>query len=272
MRAVRPGAGAGGGGGSTDVAGGAAGAGAASERGRKVRGLPAGGHCVRVTVPPTALSADPGRAKPPARARGAGGRDLLGARNALRADLGPAGCGSATRPLSTGRPGPSRVTPADRAEPLGEADRVPCRERWTWLRWRAPYGAMPGGPAAAVGARRSGRTSGGGPGRTYSPPTAACQQRLDLRGLTKSAGQRKAGESSTPSRRRTVRGHPPLTRHSFGRAKTVRPPTTVRSAVGSGSPGVRSGRPGVPERGSVDQLATRSSGACTTRSPACQTT
>src|SRR5947209_8102351 len=34
---------------------------------------------------------------------------------ALRADLGPDGFGSAPRPLSTGRPGPSRVTPADRA-------------------------------------------------------------------------------------------------------------------------------------------------------------
>ncbi len=59
--------------------------------------------------------------------------------------------------------------------------------------------------------------------------------------------------------------------HSPGRTKIVRPPTTVRRQVGRSRPGVRSGRPGVPERGSVDQRATRSSGAWTTRSPVRQT-
>ena len=54
-------------------------------------------------------------------------------------------------------------------------------------------------------------------------------------------------------------------------SNTVRARTTVRRQTGSAVPGVRSGRPGVPERGSVDQRATRSSGAWTTRSSARQT-
>ncbi len=46
------------------------------------------------------------------------------------------------------------------------------------------------------------------------------------------------------------------------------PATTVRRHDGSRRPsGVRSGSPGTPERGSVDHAETRSSGACTTRSP-----
>ncbi|SFE63075.1 hypothetical protein SAMN05216251_104138 [Actinacidiphila alni] len=119
--------------------------------------------------------------------------------------------------------------------------------------------------------RAPGPTSCGGPGRTYSPSTVACQHPFDLRGFAKSAGQCGAVRHAATGRGHTVRPHVRGDAHPFGRAKTVRPPTTVRTAVGSGRPGVRSGRPGVPERGSVDQLATRSSGAWTTRSPLSQT-
>ncbi|MDX6329872.1 MAG: hypothetical protein QOI83_2255, partial [Streptomycetaceae bacterium] len=57
-----------------------------------------------------------------------------------------------------------------RAAPHRRANRVRCRGRWTWL------------PAAAAGyAEDSGRTSHGGPGRTYSPTTASCQHPFDLR-------------------------------------------------------------------------------------------
>ena len=52
---------------------------------------------------------------------------------------------------------------------------------------------------------------------------------------------------------------------------TTLPRTTVRRHRGTGPPGVRSGSPGVPERGSVLQAWMRSSGAWTTRSPAAHT-
>ncbi len=190
------------------------------------------------------------------------------------------------RPLSTGLPGPSRVTPADRAALTlrtltgGEAH------------WRAAFRVVRAGPGCqwrraraarhpmaqrrSTQARRTpGSTSCGGRRRTYSPPTGNCQQPFDLRGFTKSAGQcgpaaRGATRPTRPRQHRSAAsggaaGHP------FGRRWTVRPATTVRSAVGSSPPGVRSGRPGVPERGSVDQFATRSSGAWTTRSPTLHT-
>lgn len=80
-----------------------------------------------------------------------------------------------------------------------------------------------------------------------------------------------APRHAAASRGHTVRPHAVTAGHPFGRAKTVRPPTTVRNAAGRSPPGVRSGSPGVPERGSVDQLATRSSGAWTRRSPTLQT-
>lgn len=190
------------------------------------------------------------------------------------------------RPLSTGRPDPSRVTPADRAALTlrtltgGEAH------------WRAAFCAVRAGPGCQwrraraarhpMAQRRStqprrtpGSTSCGGLRRTYSPPTGNCQQPFDLRGFTKSAGQCRLAEPHA-TRRCGPRAHRSAASgaaagHPFGRSYTVRPPTTVRSAVGSSPPGVRSGRPGVPERGSVDQFATRSSGAWTTRSPTLHT-
>lgn len=153
------------------------------------------------------------------------------------------------------------------------ASRVARRGRWTWLPVAAcTCGATPHGPARPTQPRRApGPTSCGGLGRTYSPSTSNCQHPLDLRGFAKSAGQCGALRHAATGRGHTVRRHAGTAAHPFGRAKTVRPPTTVRSAVGSSQPGVRSGRPGVPERGSVDQLATRSSGACTSRSPTLQT-
>ena len=68
----------------------------------------------------------------------------------------------------------------------------------------------------------------------------------------------------------TVRAGPtptyPYPSESHPESNTVRPRTTVRAAVGRGRPGVRSGRPGTPERGSVDHADRRSSAAWTTTS------
>lgn len=168
--------------------------------------------------------------------------------------------------------------PHGRRGPL--ASRVPRRARWTWLPVAAcTCGATPHGPAAVdATASTPGSASCGGLRRTYSPSTGNCQQPCDLRGFTKSAGQcgpRPAGAT----RRCRARAHRSAASggagcHPFGcswRRCTTRPATTVRSATGRSAPGVRSGRPGVPERGSVDQFATRSSGAWTSRSPTCHT-
>jgi hypothetical protein len=234
--------------------------------------------------PPDSVRGTPTAEAPeqvPARRARAGTGGLGNGPGALRAGLGAAGCGSVPKPLSTERPGPSRVTPADRAALAllalagGEAHwRAAFRVgRWTWLPVAAcTCGATPHGPARPTQPRRApGPTSCGGLGRTYSPSTSYCQHPCDLRTLPKSAGQCGAPGGGATGPGGTVRRHGVSPAHPFGRAKTVRPATTVRSAVGRSPPGVRSGRPGVPERGSVDQLATRRSGAWTTRSPVRQT-
>ncbi len=172
-------------------------------------------------------------------------------------------------PLSTERRGPIRVAPADRAKPsrtagaprLGLAPsgvapvrhtapdpvafgegRGGCRTDVLW--WTPPNLPAPGGslstavrPAPLSGNSRS-------DGKIRRSP---CDWAVHARGLGTSV------------------------RHSFGRLKTVRPATTVSRHSGSGRPGVRSGSPGVPERGSVDQRDTRSSGAWTISSPVRQT-
>ncbi len=181
-------------------------------------------------------------------------------------------------PLSTGRPGPTRVAPAARAAPFppgppasGEGPRSVPRALDL-----APSGGAPvrrATPWPSGGRRKTRRIPVGRPGglgRTYSPATAACQHPCDLRQFGKSAGQCGIVGRAATGRVGIVRRYGRDGCHSFGRSKTVRPPTTVRTQRGRGSPGVRSGRPGVPERGSVDQFATRSSGACTTSSPARQ--
>jgi hypothetical protein len=203
----------------------------------------------------------------------------------LRADPGRAGCASAEAVVywaSGPFPGPTcRSGGAHPPYPRGWrgplASRVPRRARWTWLPVAAcTCGATPHGPAAVDAlASTPGSASCGGLRRTYSPSTGNCQQHCDLRTFTKSAGQ--CGPAGSPAtRRRRARAHRSAASggprgHPFGRSWTVRPPTTVRSATGRSRPGVRSGSPGTPERGSVDQLATRSSGAWTTRSPTLQT-
>jgi hypothetical protein len=170
--------------------------------------------------------------------------------------------------------GPPPPFPRGRRGPL--ASRATRHARWTWLPVAAcTCGATPHGPAVSTRPRSApGPTSCGGLGRTYSPLTSNCQHPCDLRAFTKSAGQYQPvrGPRHAAARRgRTVRPHAIAAAHPFGPGYTVRPPTTVRSAVGSSPPGVTSGSPGVPERGSVDQLATRVSGVCTTRSPTLQT-
>jgi hypothetical protein len=157
--------------------------------------------------------------------------------------------------------------------PTGARTRSGAADAGPGCQWRRACAARrPMAQRRSTEPRRApGPASFGGLGRTYSPRTVACQHPLDLRGFAKSAGQCGALGHAATGRGHTVRPHARDGAHPFGRAWTVRPPTTVRRADGSGRPGVRSGRPGVPERGSVDQLATRSSGAWTTRSLLFQT-
>ena len=53
-------------------------------------------------------------------------------------------------------------------------------------------------------------------------------------------------------------------------SNTVAPATTVRRAAGNGRSGERLGKPGVPERGSVDHAVSLSSGVWTTTDGASQ--
>lgn len=144
--------------------------------------------------PSTGGTGQPGGSGPPT---GAGP-------DTLRADLGTAGCGSAPRPLSTGRPGPSRVTPVDRAA-------LPPRSAPRTLDLAASGGARaarrPMAQRCSTQPRRApGPTSCGGPGRTYSPPTSHCQHPCDLRTPGKSAGQWR-GTGATATRRHRSTAH-----------------------------------------------------------------
>ncbi|ANZ14640.1 hypothetical protein SNOUR_06605 [Streptomyces noursei ATCC 11455] len=183
---------------------------------------------------------------------------------ALRADLGPAGCGSTeSRCLLSAGPHPGRTCRPTQPSPWP----------WTWLPVVACRMARhPMAQLRSTTARRSpGRTSCGGPGRTYPPTGACCQQSLRLRGFRVVPGQCRAFPGGAGRFGRGIRRHRRPRCHSIGRSKIGRPPTTVRRQCGRSLPGVRSGRPGVPERGSVDQRSTRSSGAWTIRSPVRQT-
>lgn len=184
------------------------------------------------------------------------------------------------KPLSTERPGPTRVAPSPRLSrsregppsgrnaPLSRAAGAGPGSQWRC----AQVAHRPMAQLRSTTARRSpGRTSCGGLGRTYRPSTACCQQVLRLRRFRVAPGQPRAHPSAARSGKRSPCRHLPTRCHSFGGPKTVRPPTTVRRHTGRSLPGVRSGRPGVPERGSVDQRSTRSSGAWTIRSPVRQT-
>ncbi len=189
---------------------------------------------------------------------------------ALRADLGPAGCGSTE----------SRCLLDVRAPPGSHlADRV---ERSVAVARALSLAASGGAPVRHTipdpAALR--RLRGGSPvGRPVVDPAeptgqlpSAVNSRCDLGFFPQIAWSaprmRRSRDGVSAADRRTA---PPRDDHSPGRTKTVRPPTTVRRQTGRSAPGVRSGRPGVPERGSVDQRATRSSGAWTTRSSVRQT-
>lgn len=169
------------------------------------------------------------------------------------------------KPLSTGRPGPSR------SRTIRPSRDVPSPQRghWAWLpvvvrRCGTPpltqrrFGDRAEVPRSDV--RWWTRPNLPAPCRRLS--TAPRPAEFPLHPWS-------AGEDTQVVRR----GGGPLWEtsapgdHSPGRTKTVRPPTTVRRQTGRSVPGLRSGRPGVPERGSVDQRATRSSGAWTTSSP-----
>ncbi|AEW97763.1 hypothetical protein SCATT_53920 [Streptantibioticus cattleyicolor NRRL 8057 = DSM 46488] len=129
--------------------------------------------------------------------------------------------------MSTERPGPTRVAPAARGlSPL------PARRRERALGGPrsvpraldlAPSGAAAlrrGTPWPSGGRRRTrripGRTSCGGPGRTYSPATAACQHPFDLRESGESAGQCGSAGGGATGRGHIVRRYGQAPRHSFG--------------------------------------------------------
>ncbi len=203
-------------------------------------------------------------------------------------------------PLSTERPGPTRVTPSP--TPLAGRDPflvriVPVsggRGRWTWLAWGGTPARSPRDPVApsgCAGRRRSvvrwwTRPNLPADRRTLSTPVAPGPGRSVARSRRSAASPGAAGSRWAPqtgARTGTGAHHPSGRTRRPGSTrtappcpqaparKTSRPPTTVTRHSGRGPPGVRSGRPGVPERGSVDQRATRSSGACTTRAPVRQT-
>ena len=131
-------------------------------------------RAVQQTVPP--------RPAPDAASRGSGpGRAPRGGcgsgPDALRADLGPAGCGSTEAVVYwASGPHPGRTCRSGGA-PLRSS---PCRGRWTWLPVAArPCGAPPHGPAAVDGSAESSRS--GRPVVDSAEPTARdrrCQQPL----------------------------------------------------------------------------------------------
>ena len=178
----------------------------------------------------------------------------------LRAGPGPAGCGSTeNRCLLNLRAPPGSHPPAGRNVPRPRGASAGPGSQWRCAWWRtAPdpvaYGDGSGVPRSGVqwwtrpnlpvrlAVLSTPVSPGASSGRSRSGP--GCPRRARAR---------------TASRRE--RAAPPD--HSGGRTYTVSPPTTVRRQTGRSAPGVRSGSPGVPERGSVDQRATRSSGAWT---------
>lgn len=187
----------------------------------------------------------------------------------LRAGPGSAGCGStesrcllsARAPSGSHLPDrPERSLVAARALSLAASGGVPVRHSV---------------PDPAAPRRVCGRSPGRGV-RWWTPPNLPAPRRRLSTAVRPArfpsmprSGRRRRGAyvgGRTGDLRRADPGD-----HSLGRRNTVRPPTTVRRQTGSSRPGVRSGRPGVPERGSVDQRATRSSGAWTTSSSVRQT-
>lgn len=174
------------------------------------------------------------------------------------------------KPLSTERRDPSRATPC---RPAGRLPAVVGGAEPGSLRRGCPSGT----PSLAQ--RRfppwRGRSPVGRPAVDWAEPTgllpSAVNVRRDLRIHRPSPEHLRCPGQVAPTSRADGRGAPPDEfagqDHSPGRTWTVRPRTTVRRQTGSAVPGVRSGRPGVPERGSVDQRATRSSGVWTTSSP-----
>lgn len=185
--------------------------------------------------------------------------------DALRADLGPTGCGSTeSRCLLSVRAPPGSHLP-DRAGtfPRRGANPGPGSQ------WRAPVRHLTPDPAAPR--RPRGSSSVGCPVVDPAEPTRHPPSTVNHRLTCEDSRRRRGGGGGNAGRAGIAadHDHPAVGPgdHSPGRTKTVCPPTTVRRQMGSSAPGVRSGRPGVPERGSVDQRATRSSGVWTTSSP-----
>ncbi len=178
-------------------------------------------------------------------------------------------------PLSTERPGPTRVAPRpgsgaggtprpDRPAAPRDAHAAPGSQRW--CAGAAHHPAIQRRSAATGRPCSAGRTSVVDP----AEPTGRSPLPVNTRLTCGHRGNHQVSDEDpqvAPDRpaSRAATGAPPC--HSFGRTNTVCPETTVRRHTGRAAPGVRSGSPGVPERGSVDQRATRSSGAWTTSSP-----
>ncbi len=165
------------------------------------------------------------------------------------------------RPVAGGGPPAGRPSP-----PLGAGaePELPAVVRRCGTPPRDP--AAPGGCEQGLHVRRSVVD----PAEPTWPPTALCQHPPHLRRLKERPGQRRrsAGKREPP-RERPSGGLPRRTPKSLVRSDEHGPAADhgAQAHTGSGASGPRSGSPGVPERGSVDQRATRSSGACTTKSP-----
>lgn len=206
-----------------------------------------------------------GPSGPAGAGRGAPGR--VG-RAALRADLEPAGCGSTeSRCLLSVQPppgshlptGPEYTPPRPQRLDLAPSACAPCRcaaraqeqERYAWkvsrsdVLWWTRQNLLARALSLSTATRPAtmGKTSRSVAGR---------------HGCARTLHAHRSGVS-------------PAHDHSFGVMCTRRPPTTVRRHLGRSRPGLTSGSPGVPDRGSVDQPAMRSSGTWTTRSPTAHT-
>ena len=179
---------------------------------------------------------------------------------ALRADLGPAGCGSTeSRCLLSARAPPGSHLPDRTERSLAVARALSL----------APSGGAPVRhtvPDPAALRRLGGGSAVGRPVVDPAEPPGPLPSAVNSRLTCGSAVNALVSGEDAQVARQVGRCRATPGDHSPDRTKTVRPPTTVRRQTGRSRPGVRSGRPGVPERGSVDQRATRSSGACTTSS------
>lgn len=145
------------------------------------------------------------------------------------------------KPLSTERPGPTRVTPTRPGRNVPSPERDP----WAWLPVvvRSRHTTLDPAALRTTARKFPDRTSGGGPGRTYPSSAATCQPPPDLRIFPQRPGRR-GGAAGRAARRRVVVGSalsreitPPAVRKPF-----ARPPRSADRRAGRRRDSGRAGR------------------------------